>query len=990
MQTAEPRRWLPESFAHPRWLIWLMLVPQALLLAINVNRWQLVHGDMSGNQVALAVTTGAAELLLFACIAALCTFLWRRHRSVRLGPCALLLLAHVAYLWWIISSIGNILPASVTAWLLPETELLYYQFALIMPAVFYAGFRLACAPIPVRTGTDISFTLATLIATPVMCFFMVTTFSSLRIFDDAWIVLVVFLVGATTLLMLAFLRALGALYSVLQQLRRGQTLLLLAAGLIAPLGGLLLNRTIPFPYDFQDPWIYTFTILNGMLLMLPLRTERPTAVPLWLLKCAGYIFSLYFFVVFLPFLPLALLAMLAAGAGFLILAPTLLFIVHTRQLLDAGRLFASRFGTARTTALAIAALLSIPTAYTLRAMLDRQALTQSIDAVYTPDYSRGDVPVNRLFARHALAGLQRAKNGIFVPFLTDYYQALVFDGMILPDHKMDTIALTLFGETLPPPQGQNDNMMSELFGSSRRRRPGTRRQPPPPARSVVIDEVTTSRSSVDGSVSVDVAITLRNTTGNDGAEFVAPIRVPAGVSVTGYWLNVNGTNVPGRLTEKKAAQWVYHMIRDTVRRDPGLLLYRDDGALELRVFPFASGERRQTGLTFTFPDGFAPTIAIGDRTVTLTDARPPASAELVSIPAGPDAHWLAIPASVSANLPTIVRPHYLHFILDRSQTADESFSNLLACAQAEATRHPDAQGFRMTLANYAFEHLDTEPRPLAELTQWTALPGGNHIPFQGALCPASVIKNVLLYPAAPPSPTAPPPAPLFIVVRDHRSVLMPMNDMGPFEHLLPDLPVIGEVQPDTLIKWKQLFSENAPLPSPRKPAPVHAFHAGNTWAYCLAADDDVVMLPAQTDRLTILDADGTLHPVAAPATLSTNSLCAGSAAVWNAYLDCVFRPLEFESRRRDVVAESQHRGVLTPLTSYIVVETASQWEALRRAEQKSLKSNSALAFDEFIESPEPTLWLLLPAAWLLTRRRAWPRRIAFHTKTARSLPDVRD
>jgi hypothetical protein len=52
---------------------------------------------------------------------------------------------------------------------------------------------------------------------------------------------------------------------------------------------------------------------------------------------------------------------------------------------------------------------------------------------------------------------------------------------------------------------------------------------------------------------------------------------------------------------------------------------------------------------------------------------------------------------------------------------------------------------------------------------------------------------------------------------------------------------------------------------------------------------------------------------------------------------------------------------LLPTTSLIVVESASQWEILKRKEKQSLNNHSALDFEEEQETPEPVWWLLLAA-----------------------------
>jgi len=62
----------------------------------------------------------------------------------------------------------------------------------------------------------------------------------------------------------------------------------------------------------------------------------------------------------LPYLPLALVAMIAAGAGFLILAPTLLFVIHTRRVCDEGARCAPRWAARPVLLLLAVALALLP------------------------------------------------------------------------------------------------------------------------------------------------------------------------------------------------------------------------------------------------------------------------------------------------------------------------------------------------------------------------------------------------------------------------------------------------------------------------------------------------------------------------------------------------------------------------------------------------------------------------------------------------------
>ena len=86
-------------------------------------------------------------------------------------------------------------------------------------------------------------------------------------------------------------------------------------------------------------------------------------------------------------MPLSLIAMIVLGAGFLILAPLFLFVVHSQRLRDQGRELSDLYGKRRVTMALIAGLLVIPGSLLLRDSLDRVTLTEVSIPVRIDDHS---------------------------------------------------------------------------------------------------------------------------------------------------------------------------------------------------------------------------------------------------------------------------------------------------------------------------------------------------------------------------------------------------------------------------------------------------------------------------------------------------------------------------------------------------------------------------------------------------------------------------
>jgi len=963
-------------------LLGFMLAPQLLLLLINGRAWGIVHGEMSPEQLRMALWIGLCEGLLLLGSTTVWGLLRWLKRPVNLVFCAGILLAGIGYLWLFTAYFERLMPSTVADWMLPGSQLLYYQYALVMPSLFYAGLRLACFPVRLGKAADIGASLATVITIPL------GWYVGLRVLDGLWRgmepevwVILTLAVGSTVILLMAFLRMLTYAYLALVSVSWGWPLMLFIAGLLAPLGGLLLNRKIPFPYDFQSQSVYVLTCLNALALLLPFTPREGRNRLVWCLRCTTYPFTLYFFIVFLPFLPLSLLAMIAAGAGFLILAPTLLFIVHTRSLIEEARALAKTWGAARMLAALVACVALLPLALTTRALLDKQALTQALDIAYRPDYTDGEIRLNRTALKRTLHRLQDIKHGIYLPFITDAYDALVLDGMVLPDPKRQYLETLFFGK--PFEFHASSSMFTDILNpASTRRRERNQNRVRLPPRNVQLINTETHALTAGDTTTATLVLTLQNDNDqSDSAEYVADITLPDGVFSTGYWLHIGDQRVPGRIIDKRAAMWVYHMIRDQTRRDPGMLVYTGEDTVRLSVFPFAAAETRTTEIAFSYPTGLSPQVQIGGRMLALPSGTMDEPAAFSHQDA--DSTTLVLPTATTLKLPCTRRQPYLHFIIDGSQQAAAAYPGFVAEAERlsalAASTQPDGASAlggltlcRVTLANYGFRHLTTGLIPLGEAPGIITRHQGS-LPFHGGFSPERAIKAALLEWREQPVLDARniPLVPIFVVLKAaDTAVLHDEDGIGPFADGFPEVSAYHVVRPDGTFD-AHAFGREAPVPLAAIPPlpPVIPLRAGSAFAACLTGQPGIVQL-GSTQAPEYYDANtGGYQPLPTGIPLAADSPIVQGLDLMEAWAETRYQPATAEGRRHKLLTRSRQHGILIPGTAYIVVENRAQWDMLDRAEKKSLKADSQLAFDEFIESPAPPLWLLAPIVLLLTLRR---------------------
>ena len=110
------------------------------------------------------------------------------------------------------------------------------------------------------------------------------------------------------------------------------------------------------------------------------------------------------------------------------------------------------------------------------------------------------------------------------------------------------------------------------------------------------------------------------------------------------------------------------------------------------------------------------------------------------------------------------------------------------------------------------------------------------------------------------------------------------------------------------------------------------------------------------------DAARSFVPVQVHHELAGSTRYARGAAVSALHARTIVEPQEAQRLLPAVVEGSRESGIMTPSTSYIVVENSAQWQMLKLQEAKKLSASGAF---ELMETPEPAEWMLLVAVAIL-------------------------
>ncbi len=969
----ETRRLLPRLVTHPLTMLVTVAVPQLILLILNLRSYHLLSEEVDDSQKKLAVIFFMAEL---AILISGCLFtLWQSRRSDRIpwGWNWLIFVPAVVYLSFFTTKIYGIVPAALQLWIVVPETLIFYQFVFMMPAIFLSALGLACFPIRLRRGQDIGASLGLALGIPLVWYLL------LHVGHGSWIehlpgTLIFLFVAASSLICLTgVLRLITLLFTwALEKGQLGQSILIAIVSIVAPIGGLLLNRAIPFPADLQTWPVYTLTILNGILLTVPrfhiLKLDRV----IWLLQCALFPFTLYFFFIFLPYLPLAAIAIIAAGSGFLILSPTALFLIHLRKLHQGSP-------ERKLIPFGILAALILPAYAQVEMIIDRAVLHQAINYVYSPNLeSDGQFNGSRVVLKRSLSRLQKVKNGVYLPFLTEWYNECVLNGLVLSDEKLNHIHYTFFGRSMPV--GEDESIFGFGMAGNRNNRAigGTRMVPPP--QSAVLKEVThsTSTDPTEGTRTL-VKLELHNPS-KVQSEFATTIDIPEGVFVSGYWLLVGDERVPGQIFEKKTAMWIYRMIRDASRRDPGLLTYLSPHQLSLRVFPFAAGETRITEIEFLSPPGYSPELRIGKETI----AGKSGSENLMAIKSDDANSSFFLSAEAAGEMPATNREPYFHFIVDRSSeglTEEEAITSM----EEVAAEFPAIKNFTVSPANYEFVNSIEHLRAIAELKSEATSNLIESLPLRGAFLAEQSLQRCLsrfrIRQAEAENTKDLLQYPLFVLIESSDTPERIPKELMWYRSATPDVD-------GYFIKYHGAKSVDAKQFSGEKAnelqlsQPVLILSSGESNAVVSVEDGPSIASFRSGETIKVYDpSGGEFHPIQGENELPAMSAYSKAIDAQRIESRIRWNPARTDDLITAAVSTSRETGILTPSTAYIVVESSAQWKMLKRKEKEKLQGNQAL---DFMEAPEPYLPLIIVAfgVFLWLKKRIHRLRVARQTSSS--------
>lgn len=654
--------------------------------------------------------------------------------------------------------------------------------------------------------------------------------------------------------------------------------------LCMPLAGLVLNQSFAdfggdgpsagMFGDFSHPLFYMLAALNGLLLLVPPLKNKGQRLFLFYLKSAGYAYILYFFAVFLPSLPLGIFGIIFFGLGILVYTPLMVTLLQGYHLIKEWVILSKTWRKWQLAAVFCIGLATLPLCMTASFWGDKENFSVAVQYLEPKNFDN-TAQVNLTRLKRTLKNIKgnlivtRGELGFSqgnTPLLSEFYTGFVLDGKIISQDNVLALESLFFDAghdadeaSISDPDIVTDSArLVDAVGKTR-----------------FDDKAGVYRSWVD--------LKLENANMDNG-EYVTAFKLPEGAYISDYYLDVGGKRKEGLLTDRRAALFIYRKIVNT-RRDPGLLHYISPNTLELRVFPFAPNEKRETGFEIIHSQKL--NLALDNRII-------PLGGDAVQKEVRVDGAVL-LPAAQKANLKPVVRKPKYYFVVDSSKNSNVPWHVSQIREYVKANNITDAD---VIFASYKLQK-----HTLSDITEarYAAECGFN----------LNLAANMIL------SKEDACMFPIIIAVSDNMPGAVFPRSIHPLSGKFPESPCYYALN-HNLTLTPYAYADNK---------------AGNTV-------DEPITVPI-LDYNGIYVSDNDENELVLTGTPSGQSALTGSRYENAVLLDAMHQQevLSGKTDSVELVRASFRARILTPQTAFIVVETKQQEKELLDLQERILNNN---------------------------------------------------
>ena len=915
-----------KNLFNPKWILFITTVPSIVLVILFCKTFLKIHTLLDPPNLSVWKTYATAFCILTIATLGYAILQILKKKTVPIFYPFIILIAYTLLFYGYGFNINLFVPLSIPRWMVPE-NLSYYAGCFLMPTFIHSLILIILWSKQKKDSLNPWYNLLYALCIPISIYVFVTIISPLwrvsALYDYEHLMIISGVI--LTILFIYFILKFAILFFLSKKATPKIKLgIRFVFGIVIPLFGIALNNGDIFPKyeigsgifgDFSNKWFYILAIANGLFLCLRLRPDSQLKIYEFAIKCALFPFTLYFFLVFMPFLPMSLIAIFAFGIGLLMLAPSILFIIQTNDLASIHKSLVRRYSRIQVYIVAFGSMLIIPTFITFSFLQDKNVLITALDTIYSPDYSTPkEIDLTSLsFTLKTLKDNRRGTDWIMndnkTPLLSSYFSWLVLDNMTLSNSKIRKIENVYFGtsstHTLPPAKSHKEVSIKNITSTSHY-----------------------NHKHEAWETWVDMEIV--NDSPRRFAEFGTTIELPEGCWINDYYLFVEGKKEMGILAEKKSAMWVYSQIRNQ-NRDPGILTYTTGNNVSFRVFPFSAHQTRKTGIKFIHKEQFD--IQIDNKKVSLgnSDIKHPSPPLHISTDGA-----TYITSRAKEGLSKVSRTPYFHFILDVSLGRDSEGSKMIETVESILKSYPNlVPNTKITLANYKNETLDYTSDWREKIETYT---------YEGGLFVEQSIKQILFNAYQSKQLTFP----RIVVVTDNMERSIIEKNFADFKMTFPDSDLFYSVnskhqlRPHSLTKNPKRSLQNHPLQLEGE-------------AILLWPNDNTtsLFLPDNKKPSVIVSNSNKSNEIP-----NTNPWKSG-LHLQGKWMEQCLHPEKANKTWLELVKGSFESRVLTPLTSFIVVENEAQKAVLKQKQEQALNGHKNFDWNKDVQvMSEPNLWIL--------------------------------
>ncbi|MDI9603965.1 MAG: MSEP-CTERM sorting domain-containing protein [Bacteroidota bacterium] len=935
---------------NPKWLYIVNTLPLVVLFFLFFGQFSIIKTLLDEDCIRLwkifGLSLGVLGLLNFL----YAVYLTLKKKSVSVWYGVIALVCYISFLYLYACYLHDVFPSSIPRWMV-SGNLFLYVGTFLMPTLAYALFILVSHFTPENKEHKAGVNFLIAVGIPLLAYLFVQIILPLwqyvegRFYTHAFLVLAI---SATVVFLFFLVR--GVFIIATKKAHAWQKYQLawkIPIAIVLPLLGLLVNNGLLFDDfgtsdsgifgDFSNAWFYILAVINGTLVSLPNLENKTYRLLLFIGRSITFAYTLYFFLVFLPFLPLSVIAIIAIGTGFLMLTPLLLFVIHINELSKDFAYLKPLFSKIALIGMSVAGFLLIPAGITATYLKDKSVLHETLSYLYTPDYSKR-YDINKVSLQKTLKVIKSHKRGSRggvlgngIPYLSSYFNWLVMDNLTLSDAKISTIEKVFFGNSsfkLRPEEIQNDN--------------------------VQITNIST-HSTYDNTQHawkswVDLEIT--NKSGNSRvAEYATTIDLPIGCWISNYYLYVGDKKEPGVLAEKKSAMWIFSQIRNE-NRDPGILYYLTGNKVAFRVFPFAKDEVRKTGIEFLHKEPIqlnvdGNVVELGNDEETMYENIETENVAYVSARQKQQLNW-------------VKREPYFHFLVDVAKEQKGHSTDFIQRVERVVDAYPPlSENAKISFVNSYVNTIEPLEGDWKEQLKNQTFDGGFYLD--------RAIKTVLYHAYLDNSNRYP----VIVVVTDSMHLAVLDKDFADFRFAFPESDLFFHLDKNGNLR------EHSLMDNPIKELPEierECMFCETVLEYRLS-DNSIAYLPNNNEPSIILKRD--IFEVTETEIKEKNWQSALN--MQGQWMSQTIRPETSNEGWQNLVKQSFISKVMTPVTSYLVVENEAQKAMLKKKQEEALSGDKSLDLGEETQRmSEPSLILLTILLFVLVgyREKRKRRRIA--------------